>query len=90
MTGKPCNLIKMEEAINRGPHVSALQPVAMKILAEDVAAKWKKGKCKVFLWDNIKDNPPEELKVSPIAMIPHKSRLVFHAKAKKWRTPSIS
>ena len=25
------------------------------------------------MWDDIKDNPPEELKVSPIAMIPHKS-----------------
>ena len=66
-------MIQMEEAINRGPHVSALQPVEMKIIAEEVAAKEKKGKCKVFLWDNIKDNPPEELKVSPIAMIPQKS-----------------
>ena len=29
----------------------------------------------MVLWDNIKDNPPEELKISPIAMIPHKSQL---------------
>ena len=54
--------------------MSALQPMAMKILAEDVAAKEKNGQCKVILWDNINDNPHEELKVSPIAMIPHKSR----------------
>ena len=39
MTGKPWTLNKIEEAIYRGPHMSALQPVAMKIMAEDVAAK---------------------------------------------------
>ena len=33
MTGKPWNLIQMEEEIDRGTHVSALQPVATKILA---------------------------------------------------------
>ena len=26
------------------------------------------------MWDDIKDNPPEQLKISPVAMIPHKSR----------------
>jgi hypothetical protein len=25
-------------------------------------------------WDSIKDNPPAQLKISPIAAIPHKSR----------------
>ena len=55
--------------------MSALQPVAMKILAEKFAVKDKKGQCKVLLWDSTKDNPSEELKISPIAMIPHKSRL---------------
>ena len=47
--------------------------VLIKILAEDVAVKENNGKCKVFLWDSINDNPPEELRFSPIAMIPHKS-----------------
>ena len=37
--------------------------------------KEAKGAVKVVLWEDIKDNPPAELKVSPIAMIPHKSRL---------------
>lgn len=32
------------------------------------------GQCKVVLWDDIKDSLPEQLKVSPLAMIPHKSR----------------
>ena len=37
--------------------------------------KEKKRQCRVILWDDIKDNPPPELKVSPLAMIPHKPRL---------------
>jgi hypothetical protein len=28
----------------------------------------------LVLWDSIKDNPPKELKISPIAAIPHKSK----------------
>ena len=54
--------------------MSALQPVAMKILAEEIAVNYNKGQCELVLWDSIKYNPPEELKFSPIAMIPHKSR----------------
>ena len=37
--------------------------------------KVKKGQCWVILWDDIKHNPPEQLKISRIAMIPRKSRL---------------
>ena len=75
MTGKPWTLNQMEEEIYRGPHVSVLQSVAMKILVDDVAVKEKKVQCKVFMWDSIKDNPPEELNIFPISMIPHKSQL---------------
>ncbi len=47
----------------------------------------------VVEWDSIKDNPPAELKISPIAAIPHKSKafrsildLSFHlCTAQKWR-----
>ena len=72
-TGKPGTLSQMEEAIDQGPPVSALQTAEMKILVEEVVAKDKKGKFKVVLWDNIRDKEPEELKMSPTAMIPHKS-----------------
>ena len=54
MTGKYWTLIQIEEEIDRGPHLSALQPVAMKILAEEVASKDKNVQYKVVLWDNIK------------------------------------
>jgi hypothetical protein len=34
----------------------------------------KSGQAKLVAWDSIKDNPPVELKISPIAAIPHKSK----------------
>merc|ERR1712129_628357 len=34
-----------------------------------------KKQCKVVLWDDIKHNPPKQLNISPLAMIPHKSRM---------------
>ncbi len=37
-------------------------------------AKVTAGQAQIVGWDNIKDNPPPQLKVSPIAAIPHKSK----------------
>ena len=34
----------------------------------------KQGRANVILWDDIKHNPPKQLNILPIAMIPHKSR----------------
>ena len=66
---------EMEAAVTRASHVSALQPEAMDQLVMEVEAKEKKGEYNVILWEDIKDNSPLEMKVSPLAMIPHKSRL---------------
>ena len=41
---------------------------------EEVVDKVAKGQARVVLWDNIKDNHPRQLKVSPMAEIPYKSR----------------
>ena len=64
---------ELEAAIERGPHISAMDPDAMKQLNAEVAEKVKRGQVRVVNWDDIKSNPPPELKVSPIAMIPQKS-----------------
>jgi hypothetical protein len=61
-------------AVERGPHVSALDPEAIKQLKTEIEDKVRVGQCKVVLWDEIKNNPPPQLKISPLAMIPHKSR----------------
>jgi hypothetical protein len=73
--GLPWSKEEMQAAIDRGPHVSALVPEAIKQLQLEVNDKVRKGQAKVVLWDDIKDDPPKELKISPIAMIPHKSRM---------------
>ena len=73
-TGQRWSKRMMEEAITNGAHKSAMVPDAMKQLNEEVEAKERKGQCKVVRWDSICDNPPMESKISPIAMILHKSR----------------
>ena len=64
----------MKEAVENGAHISAMVPDAIKQLNEEVTTKELKGQCRVVRWDSICDNPPKELKISPIAMILHKSR----------------
>jgi hypothetical protein len=64
----------MQAAVDRGPHQSALAPEAIQQLNEEVTAKVKAGQARIVDWLDIRDNPPPQLKISPISMIPHKSR----------------
>jgi hypothetical protein len=73
-TGKPWTKSQMWAAVERGPHVSALQKEAIEQLKGEIAEKVRVGQCRVVNWDDIKHNPPAQLKISPLAMIPHKSR----------------
>jgi hypothetical protein len=72
-TGRDCTTKAIQAVINRGPHKSALEPDAIKHFAAEVADKVAKGQAHVVLWDEIKDNHPWQLKISPVAAIPHKS-----------------
>jgi hypothetical protein len=49
-------------------------PEAIAHFAEEVAEKVHTNQARIVAWDNIKDNPPRELEISPIAAIPHKSK----------------
>eukprot|EP00956_Cyclotella_meneghiniana_P012280 scaffold17443_cov38-Cyclotella_meneghiniana.AAC.11 len=56
----------------------------------EIVAKVKEKQCRVVLWDDIKNDPPKQMKASPLAMIPHKLRgfrvildLSFRLKLKK-------
>jgi len=64
----------MEEAIARGPHQLALTPEALEHFAAEIKEKVLSKQARVVKWEAIKDNPPTELKISPIAAIPHKSK----------------
>ena len=73
-TGQPWTVEQMQAAIDRGPHSSALEPDAIEQMAKEIEEKVRVGQCEVVEWDSIKDNPPPQLKISPLAMVPHKSR----------------
>ena len=61
--------------LQRGPHPSANEPDAIDQLREETKDKVKHQYARVVKWGEIKDNIPPKLKISPVAMIPHKSKL---------------
>ena len=63
----------IDTAISRGPHQSALTPDALKLFEEDIAYQVEAGFAKVVLWDDIKHDPPSQLKASPVAAVPQKN-----------------
>jgi hypothetical protein len=73
-TGRPWSKKEMWEAVAQGPHQLSLSPKALAHFAEESVEKIKAGQAKLVLWNNIKDNPPTQLKISPIVAIPHKSK----------------
>ena len=74
VTGREWTREQLQAAIDRGPHKSALSVEALKHFAMEVAEKVLLGQARVVEWDAIKDNPPPQLKISPVAAIPHKSK----------------
>jgi len=74
-TGRPWSKEEMWEAVARGPHQSSRSTEALAHFTAESAEKVRVGQAKLVLWDDIKGNPPPQLKISPIAaMIPHKSK----------------
>ena len=73
--GRHWTMEEIHAAVERGNHVSARSPEAIAAYQDEISEKIKKGHARVVLWDDIKHNPPQQLKVSPLAMVPHKSRL---------------
>ncbi len=61
-TGTPWTQEQMQAAVDR----------MMPSPTSGLRSKVKSRLAKLVAWDSIKDNPPVELKISPIAAIPHK------------------
>jgi hypothetical protein len=74
MTGRPWTVRHMTAAITRGPHASALVPAAVQQMDDEIAEKVKNKQVRLVRWADIKANPPRQLKISPLAMVEHKSR----------------
>ncbi len=73
-TGRHWTKGEIWAAVERGPHRSATSPEALKHFEEEIKEKLHKNQARLVAWDTIKDNPPAQLKISPIAAIPHKSK----------------
>ena len=83
--------------LKRGPHPSAQSRPAVIQLREETVDKVKHGYARVVRWKDIKHDMPKNLKLSPVAMIPHKSKpfrcildLSFKLKHKGKCYPSVN
>ena len=65
---------QIELLLVRGPHRSAKGKDAIKQLREETLKKIEQGYARKVRWGDIKDKIPAKLKISPVAMIPHKSK----------------
>jgi len=73
-TGQPWTKEEIWYAVERGPHQSAHSEDAIKNFAVEAAEKVRTKQARIVDWDSIKDNPPKEIKILPIAAIPHRSK----------------
>ena len=64
----------LEAAIKRGAHPSARSPAATAALCQEVQEKVTQGYARLIPWDTLKKNLPPNIRISPIAAIPHKTR----------------
>ena len=76
-TGANWTVDQLDAAVKRGPHQSALVPEARDQHVCEVMEKVARGQARIVDWADLRRNLPPNLKISPIAMVPHSSR--------KWR-----
>jgi hypothetical protein len=72
--GPDWSLKKILLLLRRGPHRSTLKKAALRQLRKETTEKIKHGYARVVRWGDIKHKIPPKLKISPVAMIPHKSK----------------
>ena len=70
----PFPLSALEAAIARGAHPSATAPKAAAALRKEVQEKVAQGYARLIPWTDLRQNLPTNIRISPIAAIPHKSR----------------
>ena len=93
--GPDWTIEQLMAALAYGAHPSAKFPEALKCLIAEAETKVANGFATIVTWRDIKDRLPKKIKLSPVAMIPHKSRafrgildLSFHIRAllKKYKS----
>jgi len=69
----------LKVAMQWGPYISAVSLEAAAFLCQEAFKKVKQSEAEIINWDDIKDAPHVNLKISPVAAVPHKS----------WQFPAI-
>ena len=72
--GPPWSRATVELLLQRGPHRSAMIKKAVRQLRTETLEKCEQGYARVMKWKDLKANMPKNLKISPVAMIPHNSK----------------
>lgn len=87
----------LEAAVQRGAHPSAQQLDAATVLRNETLEKVQQGFARLVPWNVLRNQLPKQLKLSPIAAIPHKSRsyrmildLSFAFEINEVRWPSVN
>jgi hypothetical protein len=57
-------------AVYHGPHPTARTHDSISLFEEDIEYQIKAGFCKVYLWEDLKQLWPANLKNSPVAVVP--------------------
>jgi hypothetical protein len=73
--GDDWTLEQLEVAIRNGAHASANVPEAVKACKKEALERVKEELCRLVNWEDIKNNFPKNLKISPLAAVPHKSHV---------------
>jgi len=71
--GEPWSKEHLEVAIQRGPHILAKSLEVVACLRQAAFKKVEQGEAEIIRWDDIKDALHKNLKISPLAAVPHKS-----------------
>ena len=72
--GPNWSLEQILAALERGPHQSAYENGAVAFLREETQEKAANNYARVVKWRDIKNDLPANFKLSPVAMVPHKSK----------------
>lgn len=95
--GRDWTVEEIEAALLHGPHKSAKSPEAAAALRDETLQKVKNGYAKIVRYGDIRHRLPKNLKISPCACIPHKSRkfrvildLSFALQMESHRVPSVN
>lgn len=72
--GRPWSKEELIQAVHKGPHPSAKTKRATLACRREALERIKDNCCRLVKWKDLLRNLPPNLKISPIAAIPHKSR----------------